>query len=36
MRRDEYEEELDKCGSEVYKDIRNDIKNGYIKDLSEI
>lgn len=36
MRRDEYEEEWDKCGSEVYEDIRNDIKSGYIKDLSEI
>ena len=36
MRRDEYEEEWDKCGLEVYEDIRNDIKSGYIKDLSEI
>ena len=28
MRRDEYEEKLDKCGSEVYKDIRTDITEG--------
>lgn len=36
MPRDEYEEEWDKCGSEVYEDIRIDIKSGYIKDLSDI
>ena len=36
MPRDEYEEELDKCGSEIYEDIRTDIKNGYIKTLADI
>ena len=36
MRRDEYEEEWDKCGLEVYEDIRTDIKKGLIKDLSDI
>lgn len=36
MRRDEYEEEFDKLSSEVYQDIRNDIKSGFYKDLSDI
>ena len=36
MRRDEYEEEIDKIGNEIYHDLRADIQSGYIKELSEI
>lgn len=36
MRRDEYEEELDKHYENVLHDLRVEIRNGYIKDLSEI
>ena len=31
-----YEEELDKCGTELLEDIRADIRSGFITDLSEI
>lgn len=36
MRRDEYEEEFDKQYENILHDLRVEIRNGYIKDLSEI
>ena len=33
---EQYETELDKCSTEFLEDIRTDIKNGFIKNLSEI
>jgi len=33
---EEHELELDKCGTELLDDIRNDIKSGFYKDLSDI
>lgn len=36
MRRDEYEEELDKQYENILHDLRVGIRNGYFKDLSEI
>lgn len=36
MSYEEYEAELDKCGTEVYEDIRHDIRSGFIKNLSDI